>query len=399
MDNNIQPYTFVLSLYIHFFESKILDIFVFGDYSKCYSLLFRAHIKKIIHIDMDAFFASVEQRDFPQYRGKPLVVGGKSRRGVVAAASYEARKYGIHSAMPGFIAKKKCPHLIFARSRFGVYKEVSQQINDIFHSYTDLVQAVSIDEAYLDVTDNKYGIESAAEVGRQIKKRILDTTRLTASAGVSFNKFLAKVASDYRKPDGITVVTPENAEKFLTNLPVKKIPGVGRVTQKKMEDMGIQTAGQLREFSEEYLRYHFGKIGSHYFRLVHLSSSDSVSPYHTRKSIGTERTFMDDVKDEQEMIEALTNITTELKRRMDKANVTGKTLTLKIKYSDFTILSRSRTILDYFLNENELLDIATELLRRPTLPVKPVRLLGLQLANLVDVSLDLFPYQMKFHFE
>lgn len=347
---------------------------------------------------MDAFYASVEQRDFPQYRGKPLVVGGKKRRGVVSAASYEARKYGVHSAMPSFIAAKKCPHLIFARPRFAVYKKVSEQINAIFKSYTDLVEPVSLDEAYLDVTHNKFNIESASEIGRQIKRRILETTNLTASAGVSFNKFLAKVASDYRKPDGITVVTPNNAYKFLTDLPVKKIPGVGKVTQKKMEEMGINTAGQLRNHSQEFLITHFGKVGSHYYRLVHLQSSDTVSPTRTRKSIGTERTFFDDQKSESEMTEAISKICTELVRRMEKANVCGKTLTLKIKYSDFTILSRSRTTLDYYIEEADILETALELLKRPTLPAKPVRLLGLQLSNLTNISLDLLPYQLKIKF-
>lgn len=356
------------------------------------------NIKKIIHIDMDAFFASVEQRDFPQYQGKPLVVGGKKRRGVVAAASYEARKYGIHSAMPSFIAAKKCPHLIFARPRFEVYKKVSNQINEIFKQYTDLVEPVSLDEAYLDVTYNKKGISSAAEIARQIKSKILVTTSLTASAGVSFNKFLAKVASDYRKPNGITVVTPENAAKFLTNLPISKIPGIGKVTQKKMEEMGIYTGGQLRDYSEEFLSYHFGKVGAHYFRLTHLSSSDTVSPTRTRKSIGTERTFLEDVTTETEMTESIVGICSELKRRMDKANVCGKTLTLKIKYSDFTILSRSRTILDYFMDEAEVLDMALELLKRPTLPSKPVRLLGLQLSSLSNITIDMLPYQLRLKF-
>ncbi len=347
---------------------------------------------------MDAFFASVEQRDFPQYRGKPLVVGGKKRRGVVSAASYEARKFGIHSAMPSFIAAQKCAHLIFARPRFEVYKNISKQINDIFHTYTDLVEPVSIDEAYLDVTNNKYGIDSAAEIARQIKRKILSTTQLTASAGVSFNKFLAKVASDYRKPNGITVVTPDNALKFITKMPISKIPGVGKVTQKKMKEMDITTAGDLRRYSELFLINHFGKMGSHYYRLMHLQSSDNVNPTRTRKSIGTERTFLEDINSEEKMREILSNICVELKRRMDKANVCGKTLTLKIKYSDFTILSRSRTTLDYFMEESEILDIAFELLIRPALPCKPVRLLGLQLSNLVNISLDLLPYQMKIKF-
>ncbi len=347
---------------------------------------------------MDAFFASVEQRDFPQYRGKPLVVGGKKRRGVVSAASYEARKYGIHSAMPSFIAAKKCPHLIFARPRFAVYKKVSEQINSIFKSYTDLVEPVSLDEAYLDVTINKYGINSAAEIGRQIKRRILETTNLTASAGVSFNKFLAKVASDYRKPDGITVVTPDNAHKFLTDLPIKKIPGVGKVTQKKMEEKGIYTAGHLRSHSAEFLINNFGKVGGHYYRLVHLQSSDIVSPTRTRKSLGTERTFLDDYQTEEEMTEAISNICSELKRRMEKAGICGKTLTLKIKYSDFTILSRSRTTLDYYIEESDIYETALELLKRPTLPAKPVRLLGLQLSNLANLTLDLLPYQLKIKF-
>ncbi len=347
---------------------------------------------------MDAFFASVEQRDFPQYRGKPLVVGEKRRRGVVSAASYEARKFGIHSAMPSFIAAQKCAHLIFARPRFEVYKDVSRQINDIFHSYTDLVEPVSIDEAYLDVTNNKHGIDSAAEMARQIKHKILTTTQLTASAGVSFNKFLAKVASDYRKPNGITVVTPDNAIKFITKMPISKIPGVGKVTQKKMKEMDINTAGDLRRYSELFLINHFGKMGGHYYRLMHLQSSDNVNPTRTRKSIGTERTFLEDVDSKEKMKEILSNICVELKRRMDKANVCGKTLTLKIKYSDFTILSRSRTTLDYFMEEAEILEIAFELLTRPVLPAKPVRLLGLQLSNLVNISLDLLPYQMKIKF-
>jgi len=339
-------------------------------------------IRKIIHVDMDAFFASVEQRDHPEYRGKPLAVGGNKIRGVVAAASYEARKFGVRSAMPSKLAYKLCPKIIFARPRFEAYKEASDKVMEILKRYTDLIEQVSIDEAYIDVTENKFSIPSAKWIAIEIKKMIYKETKLTASAGVSFNKFLAKVASDYQKPNGLFIVTPEQADDFIDKLPVGKIPGIGKVTEEKMHKLGIVTGADLKSRTKFYLGEHFGKTGLYFFELLRHQINDPVSPEHVRKSIGSERTFDNDISKDEEMILVLSSIAKRVSERMEKHDLMGKTVTLKIKYFDFEINTRSRTVHNYINTENEIFEIASELLFVPVKPIKPVRLLGIQISNL-----------------
>lgn len=345
---------------------------------------------KIIHIDMDAFYASIEQRDNPELRGKPVAVGYPERRSVVAAASYEARKYGIHSAMPSIIAMKKCPQLIFAAPRFNVYREVSLQIMNIFYEYTDLVEPMSLDEAYLDVTINKKNIQSATKIAQLIKAEIKKQTQLTASAGVSFNKFLAKIASDYKKPDGLMVIRPEDADKFIDKLPVGKIPYIGEVTEKKMHELGIYTGADLKKFSLDELLKHFGKTGIYYYKVIRNQWFSPVTTEYERKSIGAERTFDEDITDENEMLEALKAICEILANRIRNKNLRGKTVTLKIRYSDFETKTRSKT-LSFLINpEYELFTIAKELLFNPIAPIKPVRLLGVQLSTLQNEDDKMF---------
>src|SRR5690606_2708567 len=284
--------------------------------------------RKIIHIDMDAFFASVEQRDNPELRGKPVAVGGTSRRGVVAAASYEARAYGVRSAMPTVVARRRCPQLILVKSRFDVYRAVSHQIREIFYTYTDLVEPLSIDEAFLDVTHVKQGPPSATLIAREIKARILKETGLTASAGVSINKFLAKLASDVNKPDGLTVILPEEAEAFVAALPVDRFYGVGPVTAERMRAMGIETGADLRARSEEELRKHFGKAGSHFYRIARALDDRPVRPDRQRKSVGAERTFEEDLIKEADLLKRLEYISAEVARRLERSGTTGRTVTL-----------------------------------------------------------------------
>lgn len=342
----------------------------------------KKEFRKIIHVDMDAFFASVEQRDNPELRGKPIVVGGAERRGVVAAASYEARKFGVHSAMPGFIAKQKCPELIFVRGSFDKYVSISRQIMEIFRSYTDLVEPMSLDEAYMDVTTNKKNIRSATLIAKEIRKRIQQDTGLTASAGISFNKFLAKVASDFNKPDGMTLITPDIADEFVEELPVRKIPGVGKVTEAKMKNLNIHTGLDIKNLSMEKLTEYFGKTGSYFYRIVRHEYDSQVSPERIRKSIGAERTLMSDIAGLDEMEEALERIVNRLAQRMLKYNMRGKTITLKIKYHDFRQTTRSKT-LNFFVNpETGLMGILKELLRTPVEPTSPVRLLGVSISSL-----------------
>jgi DNA polymerase-4 len=335
---------------------------------------------------MDAFFASVEQRDFPEYRGKPLVVGGSKARGVVAAASYEARKYGVRSAMPSVTALRKCPHLIFARPRFDVYKEVSDQIQAIFLEYTDLVEPLSLDEAYLDVTENKPGIRSAIMVAREIKQKIWERTGLTASAGVSFCKFLAKIASDLQKPNGLTVILPQDADRFIDQLAIEKIHGIGKVTAAKMKSLGIHLGRDLKEWEESALIEQFGKAGSHYYRLVHGLDHRPVRPDRTRKSIGAERTFEEDYRDAGNLLEHLATLADKVTERWQKAGKSGRTVTLKIKYSDFTLHTRSKTLLHPVHHRDALFAVAHELLHTPMAPEKPVRLLGISLSNLEELG-------------
>ncbi|QLE01417.1 DNA polymerase IV [Galbibacter sp. BG1] len=338
-------------------------------------------LKKIIHVDMDAFYASVEQMDNPELKGKPLAVGGSEKRGVVAAASYEARKFGVKSAMSGYLAKKNCPELIFVRPRFDRYKEISTKIRGIFLEYTDLVEPLSLDEAYLDVTENKKGNPSASNIAREIRQRILEEVGLTASAGISVNKFIAKVASDYNKPNGQKTVEPDDVLPFLENLEIRKFYGVGKVTTQKMYQLGIFTGKDLKLKSLEYLITHFGKSGSFYYNVVRGIHLSTVKPNRIPKSVGAERTFSENLSSEIFMLERLENIAIELERRLKKNKIAGKTITLKIKYSDFKLQTRSKT-LDYFIADKSLiLETAKELLYQENLN-NSVRLLGISLANL-----------------
>ncbi len=338
-------------------------------------------MRKIIHVDMDAFYASVEQRDNPELRGKPIAVGGGGPRGVVAAASYEARKFGVRSAMSGMLARKKCPDLIFVKSNFDKYREVSAQIRKIFHEYTDMVEPLSLDEAYLDVTVNKKGNPSATVIAAEIRKRIFEETGLTASAGISINKFVAKVASDYNKPNGQKTVNPDEVIDFLEKLPIGRFYGVGKVTEEKMYQLGIFTGKELKEKTEQYLNDHFGKSGAYYYYVVRGIHTGEVKPHRIAKSVGTEHTFHENLVSEVFMLEKLEEIAGELDRRLQKKKIAGKTITLKIKYRDFTVQTRSKT-LPYFISDKSLLlEAVKDLLYQERLK-ESVRLLGISLSNL-----------------
>jgi DNA polymerase-4 len=337
--------------------------------------------RKIIHIDMDAFYASVEQLDNPELKGKPLAVGGSEVRGVVSAASYEARKFGVRSAISGIQAKKLCPDLIFVRPRFDRYKEISKKIRKIFLDYTDLVEPLSLDEAYLDVTENKKGNPSATIIAQEIRKRIFEEVGLTASAGISVNKFVAKIASDYNKPNGQKTVNPDEVEPFLEKLDVKKFYGIGKVTAEKMYQLGLFTGFDLKQKPLDYLEKHFGNSGLHYYQIVRGIHNSAVKPNRKIKSVGAERTFNENLSSEIYMEERLLNIAKELEKRMQKSKISGKTITLKIKYSDFTLQTRSKT-LPYFVNDKAIIaDVAKDLLYQERLK-NSVRLLGISVHNL-----------------
>ncbi len=330
---------------------------------------------------MDAFYASVEQRDNPLLKGKPVAVGGGEKRGVVSAASYEARKFGVRSAMSGYLAKKRCPELIFVKPRFERYSEISRHIRKIFHEYTDLVEPLSLDEAYLDVTQNKKGNPSATMIAREIRERIFEETGLTASAGISVNKFIAKVASDYNKPNGQKTVNPDEVISFLEELSINKFYGVGKVTTQKMYQLGIFTGKDLKEKTEEYLEKHFGKSGKFYYHVVRGVHNSEVKPNRIAKSVGTEHTFFENLVSEVFMEEKLTRIAAELEKRLKKKKIAGKTITLKIKYSDFTVQTRSKTLPYYISDKNLMLEMVKELLYQERLK-ESVRLLGISLSNL-----------------
>jgi len=332
---------------------------------------------------MDAFFASVEQRDQPEYKGKPLVVGGSpDRRGVVAAASYEARRFGIHSAMPSRTAIQKCPHLIFVRPRFEVYRQVSDVVRQIFYSFTDLVEPLSLDEAYLDVTQNKRGLPSATLIAREIKAKIFAETNLTASAGISINKFLAKTASAINKPDGLYLIPPENAESFVEQLPIEKFYGIGQATAKKMHEAGVFTGADLKKWTETDLLRKFGKVGSFYFGIVRGQDDRAVEPNRVRKSIGAEESYADDLVDRHQMFNALEEICTCLQKRVEESETSGRTLTLKVKYADYQQVTRSRTFLESLHDRHVIMETAMSLLDSTEAQLKRVRLLGLSLSNL-----------------
>ena len=333
--------------------------------------------RKIIHIDMDAFFASVEQLDHPQWRGLALAVGGEGSRGVVSAASYEARKYGVRSAMSGIIAKKLCPHLIFTNPRFERYKEISDQIRDIFLEYTPLVEPLSLDEAFLDVSD----YSSATLIAKEIRTKIKSKTGLTASAGISINKFLSKIASDWNKPDGQKTLPPENVIEFLESLDVKKFHGIGNKTKLKMYQLGIYTGKDLKEQTEGFLSKNFGKGGKYYYQAVRGIHNSPVKPQRIPKSIGVERTFEKNLSSELFLVEKLKNIAENLEMRLLKNKLAGRTITLKIKYSDFKQQTRSKTGSLYLSNKDLILEQVKVLLYQEKLS-NSVRLIGISISNL-----------------
>lgn len=338
-------------------------------------------VRKIIHIDMDAFYASVEQRDNPELKGKPVAVGGSSERGVVAAASYEARKFGVHSAMPSTIAARRCPNLIFVRPRFEVYKEVSNQIREIFNEYTDLVEPLSLDEAYLDVTLNKKNFPSATLIAKEIKNKINEKTNLTASAGISINKFLAKVASDVNKPNGLFLIPPESAQHFVDNLSIEKFFGIGKVTAEKMHSMGIKKGIDLKKYSEYELVKHFGKTGRYYYKICRAQDDRQVNPNRIRKSLGAENTFNIDLLSLEEVLNELDSICEVLVKRMERSKTKGKTIILKVKFADFQLLTRSKTVNYWITSSSEIEELYKELIKSVELN-KGIRLLGLTISNL-----------------
>jgi DNA polymerase-4 len=353
--------------------------------------------RKIIHVDMDAYYASVAQLDNPELKGKAIAVGGGGIRGVISAASYEARKYGVKSAMSGVLAKQKCPNLIFVKTDFERYKEISAKIRQIFYEYTDLVEPLSLDEAYLDVTENKKGNPSANAIAREIRQRIFEETGLRASAGISINKFIAKVASDINKPNGQKTVHPEEVIPFLEALAVNKFYGVGKVTAAKMYNLGIFVGNDLKKKSLEELVKLFGKAGTHYYNIVRGIHNSRVKPNRIRKSIAAERTFNENISSEIFMLERLKIIAEELERRMKKSDTKGKTITLKIKYSDFTQQTRSKTKASFMQTKKEFLPVVKELLYQEKLK-NSVRLLGISFANLNTIKKDPVWVQLQFEF-
>ena len=340
-------------------------------------------MRRILHIDMDAFYASIEQRDDPSLRGRPVAVGGSSRRGVVAAASYEARTYGIHSAMPSAEAARRCPELIFCRPRFDVYRAVSQQVRQIFHAYTDLVEPLSLDEAYLDVTEPRQGPPSGTRIAQAIKQEIRDTTGLTASAGVAASKFLAKVASGWDKPNGLTVIPPGEAPAFIAMLPVERFHGIGPVTAQKMHGLGIKTGADLRSWSQQALAQAFGKRGRYFHRLAHNRDTRPVRPHRKRKSVGAERTFGEDLQTPEAMAHALRSIADTVSARMETAGVWGRTVTLKLRTDQFETSTRQSTRPRPVREPEALYRLAMRLLQTPALPARPLRLLGITAGSLL----------------
>lgn len=340
-------------------------------------------LRKILHIDMDAFYASVEQRDNPELRGKPVAVGG-GHRGVVAAASYEARRFGIHSAMPSVTAKRRCPELVFVKPRFDVYREVSSQIRAIFADYTDLVEPLSLDEAYLDVSEDRRGLGSARAIAEDIRRRIREETGLTASAGVSYCKFIAKLASDYRKPDGLTVIKPEQGPDFVASLPVSKFHGIGPVTARKMGELGIFTGADLRAWSQAELEARFGSSGTWYWSIARGIDEREVRPDRPYKSVSAERTFDEDLTDPERLAAELDRVAGFAWARVERAAVAGRTVTLKVKFADFTIITRSKSFAGPVTSQAAFLSAGQKLLAA-LMPVrKGIRLLGLGLHNLCD---------------
>ena len=353
--------------------------------------------RNIVHIDMDAFFASVEQLDNSSLKGKPVIVGGRPQgRGVVAACSYEARKYGVHSAMPCYKAAKLCPDALFIRPRMGRYKEISQIIMGIFLKFTDLVEPLSVDEAFLDLTDNHFGEPSASLLADKIRSEIFRTTGLTASAGVSCNKFLAKIASDINKPNGMAVIPPHRVLDFLQTLPITRFYGVGKATAKKMERLGVHTGGDLRRFTREELNFHFGKNGSYYFDICRGIDPRQVTPTRTRKSIGSETTLSEDIRDMAEIERVLSDLADSVSHSLTKRNFGGFTLTLKVRYDDFSTITRSATYKTPIFTFEDIVASLPRLLGSTEAGKRKVRLLGISLSNLVDRGST--PFQLRLPF-
>ena len=359
--------------------------------------------RKIIHIDMDAFYASVEQRDNPELRGRPIAVGHAGDRGVVSAASYEARKYGVRSAMASIKAMRLCPDLVFVPGRLEIYKEVSDTIHSIFREYTDIIEPLALDEAFLDVTDNKLNIPLAIDIAREIKLRIREEVGLIASAGVSYNKFLAKIASDYRKPNGLCTIHPDQALNFIARLPIESFWGVGKVTARRMHALGIHTGHDLRQWSLDGLIREFGKIGQLYHDFSRGIDLRPVEAVRMRKSIGCERTLDHDVSTRAAVIVELYHTAEELIRRLSAKNFCGNTLTLKIKFSDFSQITRSLTQEEDLLTMKVILPLAKRLLAEVNYEDHPIRLIGLSVSNPHDEEADGITQrtweQLSFEFE
>jgi len=343
--------------------------------------------RKIIHIDMDAFYASVEQRDNPELKGKPVAVGG-GHRGVVAAASYEARKFGVRSAMPSVTAKRRCPDIVFVKPRFDAYKAVSQQIREIFADYTELIEPLSLDEAYLDVTEDRRGLGSARAIAEDIRRRIREDCRLTASAGVSYCKFIAKLASDQNKPDGLCVITPDKGPAFVATLPVARFHGVGPKTAAKMERLGIFTGADLAAWSREQLDAHFGSSGEWYWKIARGIDERPVRPDRPYKSVSAERTFDEDERDSARLAAELERVAGFAWARVERARVVGRTVTLKVKFADFTIITRSKSFALPIANHAEFLEAGQALLAALMPVPRGVRLLGLGLHNLSEMDAE-----------
>ena len=346
----------------------------------------QTEIRKIIHVDMDAFYASVEQRDDPALRGRPVAVGYAAKRGVVAAASYEARTFGVHSAMPSSTALRKCQDLVFVPPRFEIYRAVSRQIRAIFEDYTPLVEPLSLDEAYLDVTENRRGVATASATAKEIRARIFAETRLTASAGISYNKFLAKLASGHRKPNGQFVVTPEMGPDFVAALPVGKFHGVGPVTAGKMNRLGISTGADLRNESLDSLQQNFGKAGAWYYAVARGRDDRAVVPDHPRKSSGSETTFANDLTDPGAIETGVLGMADEVWAWCEKTRAYGRTVTVKIKYADFQQATRSRTLADKVTSREALHAVSIELVRTVFPPVRGIRLLGVSLSSFEEIE-------------
>ena len=350
--------------------------------------------RKIIHIDMDAFFVSVEELDNPSLKGHPVVVGQDGPRGVVSTANYVARKYGVHSALPIAVAHRLCPNLIVVEPHFSRYKEVSRQVHEIFHEYTDLIEPLSLDEAYLDVTENKRGMDMAVDIAREMKQRIRQVTGLTASAGVSYCKFLAKVASDYRKPDGLCVVHPERALKFIDNLRVEQFWGVGEKTAQHLHRMGVFTGKQLRGLTIQQLTAQFGKMGKVFYDFARGIDDRPVVTEWVRKSVGCERTYIKDLTKEEEMLAELDTLASELEARLARNGFKGRTLVLKVKFSDFRQITHSFTENIVIENKETIMVLAKELLHEVDFQQRPVRLLGITVTNPVEEEVRRGPIQL-----